>query len=123
MFEEKLIEYADKIEKILREKGPEAYDLFIYKLQVEAAQELLVGFLLLMGSGVFVWLSKYFNDEAEETDSYSDEEDYKFASGLSLVISVICMVVSLFLLLDFWNWIPFIYPDLAAANYVFEQVK
>jgi len=116
---DKLLQYADKIEALLVENAPEAYDALLRIVQVEAAHDLLLG-VLFAASAIYAgsWGIKFYSLCLEEGGVIND---YEVPTFFLSVLTVMFTIGAMICLLNIWNYIAFIDPDLALAHEVLQR--
>ena len=126
--EDKLLEYADKVEQALAQYGPEAYEMAVKAQFYDGLGSIITGFVLLLivaGLGFGVrFLVRRGSKVAEESTELFSSLELPYYSGAVIVgaVGTTLLLRAMMNLLDTWNWVSIFDPELAFLREVVTQV-
>lgn len=123
--EERIVDLSQKLESVMREKAPEAWDAALGVVQIEAAQTLLWAVLgiAMLGLGLrraFRWASTASEIVKENGARYRHDEEVKYVFGCIAagVSAFVGMLITLFNAFDVWAYTALVRPELVIAKQV-----
>lgn len=118
---EQVVGLLTRIEAGILDVAPEALDLAVNVVRLDAVGELIVGFVtLVIGIVSVFWGIKLLNQYKGSVDKYGfGGDDFKQISGIVLLtfssIPLINFMVAWF---DIWNWVALFSPEFALAKQI-----
>lgn len=113
----KLDQYFQAATEVITKYGDEAVSMGLLVLRIEAAEGLIGGLVGLLVVYLFTkkWFFLSFFEKARKAP-YSEEFLYRLAGIASALAFIIGVCLSLFKLLNIWNWIGLFWPEVYAVH-------
>lgn len=120
---DKMEQYFEAAKQVLEQYGPDAVDLGLAALRVEAASELVlplalfvVGCIVARKSFLFLNAEVPTGNDIETRKRYLDDSPETFSGMLALLLGSLFGLGGLVFLLDVWAWAGIFYPELYAVH-------
>lgn len=110
---DKLTQLIDQISHSIISSAPQAVDLTLSVIRVDAIMQIIWGLLLLIGSIFLFFIPLLHSKKDEQLENWE---------GIMVMFAIAIFIFSLFFILDFWNWIAIFNTKLALAHQIIQKV-
>lgn len=113
--ESRIEELSIKLEEIIIDKAPEAWNATLTVVQIDGFREILSGIFILILSGLSFWIGLKF---LRKVNFFKDDDDsgFGFSGVIAWIISAILLIISTVELLSIWTWTAIFNPELVIAK-------
>ncbi len=119
--ETKIVELSSRLEQIMAERAPEAWEMAQGVIRVDALRDLQHGVTWLIVAGLCFWAFRWCLKHPGKNEDGTEKESSGF-EGFVFVSAAGCLALSLMELLSIWTWTALINPELAIAKRILDGV-
>lgn len=127
--EDRIVDLSSKLEAIAREKAPEAWEVALAVVRVDALGQILVGVLLVAGAFFLIrvgrsWVATATAIEKERGERYSNNDEIKYGTRgvVALCFGAVAATGGAVCLLSIWNYVALYRPELVIARRLLDGV-
>jgi hypothetical protein len=114
------------VSKLVESWGPQAVDLVLWVVRIDAISDIFVGVVFLSFIIGSIFLIPYFYKKYSEAERAGRKYEGKLILcglmiGGQIIVNFIAVIVICFTLLNFWNYVAVVKPELYLAKKVMDK--